>query len=316
MRKHRTIRRLAVMLAGLSVAAAAAAGPAVAGGPVLCNGERQLCDRRLNEVVLPATHNSMSAQALGWRLPNQQVGIPDQLRLGIRGLLLDTYYAHREPNGTVVNDAIPTAQSRIYLCHVVCQIGATPLIDVLRAMRDHLRANPSNVLVVINEDYVRPKDFAKEVRRSGLRRYVYRGRPGPRWPTLRSMIRRHQQVVMLAEHEAAGVRWYHEAYTGILQETPFTFLALEQLTDPSRWAASCQPNRGARTGSLFLLNHWSPPLGPNPATSAIVNATDTLVGRATTCRDLRGVMPTIVAVDMFQSGGLFEAVRRLNAAVG
>jgi hypothetical protein len=310
MMRQRTI--LALVLAGLGVAA----GPAVAAGPMRCNGERQLCDRRFNEVVLPATHNSMSAQALGWRLPNQQVGIPDQLRLGIRGLLLDTYYAHRQPDGTVVNDPVPSAQSRIYLCHVVCQIGATPLLDVLRAMRDYLRASPSNVLVVINEDHVLPKDLAKEVRRSGLLRHVYRGRPGPRWPRLRSMIRRRQQVVMLAEHDAAGVPWYHEAYGGILQETPFTWPVLEQLTDPSRWSASCQPNRGARTGSLFLLNHWSPPLGPNPATSAIVNATETLVGRAVACRDLRGVMPTILAVDMFQSGGLFEAARRLNAGFG
>jgi hypothetical protein len=40
------------------------------------------------------------------------------------------------------------------------------------------------------------------------------------------------------------------------------------------------------------------------------------VGRATACRELRGLIPTIVAVDMFRSGGLFEAVRRLNAAFG
>jgi hypothetical protein len=43
-----------------------------------------------------------------------------------------------------------------------------------------------------------------------------------------------------------------------------------------------------------------------------VNATNTIVGRATTCRNVRGRLPTIVAVDMFQSGGLLEAVRQLN----
>jgi hypothetical protein len=31
---------------------------------------------------------------------------------------------------------------------------------------------------------------------------------------------------------------------------------------------------------------------------------------------VRGRIPTIVAVDLFQSGGLFEGVRRLNAAAG
>ena len=57
-------------------------------------------------------------------------------------------------------------------------------------------------------------------------------------------------------------------------------------------------------------------MAPSPATSAIVNATETLVGRASVCRFVRGRWPTLIAVDMFQSGGLFEAVRRLNAALG
>ena len=34
--------------------------------------------------------------------------IPEQLQLGIRGFLLDTYYAHRQPDGTVVADPGPT----------------------------------------------------------------------------------------------------------------------------------------------------------------------------------------------------------------
>jgi hypothetical protein len=60
------------------------------------------------------------------------------------------------------------------------------------------------------------------------------------------------------------------------------------------------------------MNHWSPPVAPNPNTSSFVNAVNVLVGRARVCRCIRGRMPTMVAVDMFQSGGLFEAVRQLN----
>jgi hypothetical protein len=163
---------------------------------------------------------------------------------------------------------------------------------------------------------VAPADFVKVVRQSGLNHYVYRGPPGPRWPTLRTMIRRHQQVVLLAEHHAGAAPWYHVAYQGIVQETPYNWTTPSLLTDPSQWAASCRPNRGGTTGSLFLMNHWSPPDAPSPATSAIVNAADTIVGRARTCRRVRGKLPTIVAVDMFKSGGLFDAVRRLNAGRG
>ena len=56
-----------------------------------------------------------------------------------------------------------------YLCHVVCQIGATPLVPVLRSMRSFLRKHPGNVLLLDVEDYVLPKDFVAAMKRSGLR---------------------------------------------------------------------------------------------------------------------------------------------------
>ena len=120
---------------------------------------------------------------------------------------------------------------------------------------------------------------------------------------------------MMTQGDGGPFRWYREAYQGLLQETPYNWETPSLLTDSARWPASCRPNRGGTTGGLFLLNHWSPPVAPSPATSAIVNATDTLVGGANVCRFVRGKLPTLIAVDMFQSGGLFEAVRRLNASV-
>ncbi len=306
-------RRLALPV--VAVAALVAALPAAAAAarpPETCNGFAALCARSFDRVVLPATHNSMSASALGWQIPNQQLTIRDQLRLGIRGLLIDTYYAHRRADGVVVNDPAPTPESDLYVCHVLCELGATPLAEVLRAMRSFLRADPGNVLLVVNEDHVAPADFARAVRRSGLRRHVYRGPPGPRWPTLAEMIRRRRQLVLLAERDAGTVRWYHEAYAGIVQETPYTWPQPRQLTDPAQWEASCRPNRGGTTGSLFLMNHWSPPLAPSPAGSAVVNAADVIAGRAATCARVRGRLPTVIAVDMFPAGGLLAAVRRLN----
>jgi hypothetical protein len=301
-----------LLAAALLVVLAAAAPAAARGGPMRCNGEAALCDRPFDRTVLPATHNAMSAHALGWQFPNQQYSIGDQLRLGVRGFLIDTYYGHRQPDGAVVTDPVKTPQSELFVCHVLCQLGATPLVDVLRAVRDHLRAEPDSVLAVVNEDSIAPRDFRRAVRRSGLRRYVYRGRTGP-WPTLRQMIRRRQQVVLLAERDSGTVPWYHEAYGGIVQETPYTFGAPELLTDPAQWEASCRPNRGGTSGSLFLMNHWSPPFAPTPAGSAIVNAAQVIAGRAATCARVRGRLPTLIAVDMFGAGGLLEAVRWLNA---
>jgi hypothetical protein len=310
---RRTGRGLA-SIAGAMAIAAVLASPAAARLP--CNGDPSLCDRTLDRVVLPATHNSMSNAAGGWAIPNQQVGIPAQLDAGVRGFLIDIYYAHPGPDGKLVTDTTPQPGDHLELCHVACSLGSDSLYEQLRGVKRFLRAHPRNVLVFINEDYTRPEDFAAEVRHSGLLRHVYRGRLGSRWPTLRRLIRNRRQVVMLSQGDTGTVRWYHNAYAGLLQETPYNWNTPNLLTDQALWPASCVPNRGGRTGDLFLLNHWSPPVAPSPATSAVVNATDTLVGRANVCRFLRGRMPTLIAVDMFQSGGLFEAVRRLNAQLG
>ena len=83
-------RRLLPLLLGIAILGLIPAG---AGAKPLksCNGSKSLCSRHFNHVVIPATHNSMSAQSLGWILPNQPVPIATQLKDGVRGLLLDTH---------------------------------------------------------------------------------------------------------------------------------------------------------------------------------------------------------------------------------
>jgi hypothetical protein len=305
-----TMKRLLVILIAL-----AAASPASAA--LTCNGSSKLCGKRFDKVVLPATHNSMSAASLGFQIPNQPVGIPDQLKDGVRGFLIDTHYGRRQADGSVVTDDDGKAtqgKRGTYLCHVVCQIGATPLEPVLRSMRSFLRKHPGNVLLLDVEDYVTPKDFVKAMKRTGLAKLAYRGAT-KRWPTLRTMIRRHQQVVVLNEHRAGAAPWLHLDYFGIVQETAYTWDPAALITDPANWPASCAPNRGGTKGSLFLMNHWSPPT-PRPQPDAVadaqVNATGVLVGRASACQAARGLLPTIVAVDQYRTGGLFDAVRQLN----
>lgn len=299
----------AVLALTASAASAARTRPA-------CNGEVRLCDRPLEDVVLPSAHNAMSARSLGWTNPNQPVAIPAQLRAGIRGLLFDTYYGHRRPDGTVVKDETPTPASRLYLCHDVCQLGAAPLLPVLRRIRRFLDRHPRNVLVFDIEDYVRPRDFARAMRRTGLLRHVYRGSPGPRWPALRTLIDRRRQVVVTVEHDAGRVPWIHAAYEGVVQETNYNWDTPDLITDRANWPASCAPNRGGTTGSLFLLNHWSPPYPTDPGVAAVVNRARTLIGRARTCHRIRGHWPTLLAVDWFTAGGLFRAAHRLNTLAG
>ncbi len=308
----------ALLLFALSAASAAAGKHRH--GPQRCNREEVLCKRPFNRVVLAGAHNAMSALDLDWKIPNQTIAIPDQLSFGIRALLFDTHYGRLQPDGTVRTDddgKVTTGIRGLYLCHVLCEIGASPLIPVLRSIARYLERHPANVLLIDNEDYITPADFAAAMRLSGLRWHVYRGQPGPRWPRLRKMISKRQQVVVLAEHDAGTIPWYHRAYDGIMQETPYSFATPNLLIDPANWPSSCQPNRGGTNGSLFLINHWSPstpPAVPDPAASAAVNAKDVILGRTAECEQVRGRLPSVIAADQVTYGGLVAAVHELNVA--
>ena len=83
-----------------------ARGAAGRPGPVKnCNGYAELCDRTLDEVAFPATHNAMSAAELpGWFTPNQRRGIQRQLEDGVRAFLIDTHYGIKRSSGPVLTD--------------------------------------------------------------------------------------------------------------------------------------------------------------------------------------------------------------------
>ena len=315
------VAKVAGVLAVSAFLLAPAASGAVKTSPGLpsCNGSSRLCERSLNEVVLPGSHNSMSASELGWNLPNQTWSIPSQLVRGARAMLIDTYYGEEQPNGQVVivGKAQGHAQGApLYLCHQFCQLGSSELVPVLASVADFLRANPDEVLVFINQDAVHPDDFASAVEQAGLLEFIYTGPAGP-WPTLGEMVDSGQRVAMMAESDAGTVPWYHEAYDGPVRETPYTFPTDPALlTDPAQLNESCRSLRGeasAGAESLFLMNHWISTIPPKIEDAEVVNNKDVLVNRARACEQRRGFLPNIVAVDFFGAGDVVGAVRELNA---
>jgi hypothetical protein len=300
-----------------------------------CNGAAELCGRRLDEIVLPGTHNAMSAADVPeWLFPQQERGIRGQLEDGIRALLLDVHYgvpvegrvktdldnetASREKFEKAVGkeglDAAlrirdrlagkPEGPRGLYLCHGFCELGAVPLADALEAIHEFLVHYPGEVLVLVIEDYVSPSDLAASFAESGLDGFVYRGAAGPAWPTLREMIDSRQRVVVLTESGRPGVDWLHPAFE-VMQETPYSFKQPSEL--------SCAPNRGGTSGALFLMNNWIDTTpAPKPSNAAIVNAYEALLARARRCQAERGKLPTVLAVDFYRTGAVVRAARALN----
>jgi hypothetical protein len=299
-----------------------------------CNGDASLCGRRLDEVVFPGAHNSMSSAELGWMIPNQELASVSLLDRGIRALLFDVHYG--APLGGQVRTGIqdeaasrakfekalgkeavdaamrirgrmqgaPTGPRAPYLCHGFCELGATPLANMLEGVHQFLVSHPGEVLVFVIEDYVTPADIASAFRDSGLERLVYRGEPKPPWPTLRELVDSDQRILVLGENDTAGVPWYHPAFE-VAQETPYKFIA------PAEF--SCEANRGGTSGPLFQVNHWIETLpAPKPSNAAIVNAHDFLLARARECQRERGKLPNILAVDFAMTGDLVAVAAELN----
>jgi hypothetical protein len=334
------------MLGGLSIAIIAVAVVLLLRTPseqplapteiTACNGYPELCDRRLDQVVFPATHNAMSAADISnWMFPSQNKSIPKQLEDGVRGFLIDAHYgmpvgeqiktmmeneqtAVAKYEAAVGKEGVEAAmrirdrlvggderQRGVYMAHGFCELGATPLVETLGQMRDFLVANPGEILIIIIQDEgVAPQDIEKCFEGSGLIDFVYRGPVTPPWPTLREMAESDQRVVVLAENNSAGVPWYHQTL-GVLQETPYTF------HDPTQF--SNRPNRGGRRGSLLLMNHWieSTPM-PKPSNAAIVNAYDFLLKRARACKRERRKLPNLIAVDFYSAGDLIRVTQTMN----
>jgi hypothetical protein len=164
------------------------------------------------------------------------------------------------------------------------------------------------------------------------------------------MIDARQNIFMLSEFSGTPPPWNNPGY-GLFQDTPFTFTDASQLyvrgagpdptssvdttpvddteVDPDAdlptgttlafgpdWTGepSCGPNRGTPDSPLFQINHWVTPSGAAPTVDQAreVNAYDVLMPRVQACAAERGMFPTIVGVNFYNVGDVFEVVDELN----
>lgn len=299
-----------------------------------CNGQVALCDRPFDEVAFVAAHNAMSAASeRGWFFASHGGGIPAQLRFGVRGFLIDVYYGvpveggvrtdvfHAADRAELVEkygEAFVDARDRIaaslglagedvprrlYMCHGLCEVGATPLVNALDAFRSFLDANPREVLVIFVEDHVPADAVAQALVEAGLKPYALTQALGEAWPTLGEMIASGKRLLVMAENDGGGPDWYHAGFE-LTQETPYSFKADADF--------SCEPNRGRPDSPLFQLNHWIEKVTPSPGDATRVNAYRFLLERALACQARRGHVPNLVAVNFYELGDALRVVDVLN----
>jgi hypothetical protein len=309
--------------------------PLARADPVACNGSAARCDRRLDEVVFPATHNSYAAaDEPGWFFANQRFGIERQLEDGIRAFLIDIHYgAPDTENGRVRTDfqaegasrnkvaaalgpealrtadrlvgragvGRPEGEQRAYLCHTLCELGAEPLGEQLALYRAFLDANPREVLILFVEPYVPVEEIERSLSDADLLDEAAELRVAQPLPTLGELIRARTRLVVLAEQDGGARPWYLPGFE-LVQDTPLG------ATRPGQF--SCRRFRGG--SPMLLLNHWIDTFPPSVSRNDRIGA-DFLGRRAQRCGDVRQLVPNLLAVDFYERSDVVEVARGLNA---
>jgi hypothetical protein len=332
---------VAVLLLGAFLVPAALPQPTLVAAPVAtdaCNGHVELCDRPFSDVAFPATHNAMSAaNQPGWYLAEQPKTMVESLDDGIRVFLIDTWYGQATQSGGVVTaqrslaraqaeltsgkaDELTPAMQRtidrlrgeqtlgpveVYMCHTLCELGATKLSDQLDGLKAWLDAHPREVVSIFIQDAITPADTAAVFQAAGLVDSTYVHQPGTPWPTLQQMIDSGQRVVVLMENEGGGPDYpYLQQGFDLVQDTGYTYATVDDF--------DCAPNRGKPDAQLFMVNHWLSSFTRLVSNAQKANAEEVLGTRVRSCQAERGMMPNFVAVNWYDQGALLQVVDELN----
>jgi hypothetical protein len=306
-----------------------------------CNGLPQLCDLRLNEVLFPGTHNAMAAaDVAGWSLPNQRRSVGRQLKDGIRLFLLDPHYGRTLRGGRVQTDfddenrdankvarelspaalaalnrlGVSITRSRsargpreVWLCHTVCELGATRMTDTLSTIGAYLRANPSTVLVLILESYVTDADLQRAFAETGTERYAATLSHGEPLPTLGELIAEDHRLVVFTEKTPSGrtIPWLNDAFSWI-QDTPLGARRAGQLR--------CKRYRGSPSSPFLMLNHWIDRFPPPPSANGAILTRAFLRKRIAESEKARGMPVSLIATDFYEQGALIDVAEEINRA--
>jgi hypothetical protein len=306
-----------------------------------CNGYAQLCSRRVDQVVFPGTHNAMSAvDTPGWLIANQSRDIARQLDDGIRAFKISTHYGISDGRGHVRTDIAaegaranrvsekltpqarlalqrlsasvgfgpPSGRPSVWLCHTLCEVGATSMASFMRTVGRFLRDNPGQVLVFFDEDYVSEHSLEQEFKRAGLLSHLAALHPGQPMPTLGELVRSQHDVLVFTQEPVSGrypwdmygFDWFHDTPLGAVKPSQFT----------------CRLYRGRAGNPLLMMNNWADVFPPLRSPNLPLTKRSFILARARRCESEWHHVPNVILTDFYDSGDVVGAARALNGLGG
>uniref|UniRef100_M8CGM1 PI-PLC X domain-containing protein n=2 Tax=Triticinae TaxID=1648030 RepID=M8CGM1_AEGTA len=225
--------------------------------------------------------------------PNQEDTVADQLKNGVRGLMLDTYDYNND----------------LWLCHSFSgkcyEITAFQRASkVFKEVEGFLNANPDEVVTLFVEEYTAAGALGKALSAAGLTKYVFppasMPKDGADWPPLKDMIAQNHRLLVFTSKQGregsdgAAFQWDY------VVETQYGGDGLVVGACPKRAESKPMDSKGQ---SLVLLNFFT----TNPSQSwACVNNSAPLISKLRACYDASAKRwPNYIAVDFYMrsSGG-------------
>jgi hypothetical protein len=302
-----------------------------------CNGYAQLCSKRLDQVVLAGTHNAMSAaDSPGWFIANQQHGIAKQLDDGLRVFKISTHYGEGKAGNVrtdikaegekanrvsekLTHEARAALQRfsgsvgfgkakgkrEVWLCHTLCELGATNAVGFFSTIRRFLQDNPGNVIAMFDEDYVSEASLEEVFKKARLFSHLAVLRPGQQLPTLGELVRSQHNVLVFTQEPVSGrYPWDMYAFGGFIQDTPLGAVAPKQFT--------CALSRGLPSSPLLMMNNWADVFPPRRSPNLPLLKRSFILKRARQCEAERHRVPNLILTDFYDSGDVVGAARVLN----
>ncbi len=249
-----------------------------------CNGSKDLCNKRYNEVAYLTTHNAFNSKQDSFLFPNQKSNIIEQLNNGVRGIMIDVY----DDSGSIV----------VY--HAYKFLGYKPLSIYLNDIKYFLDNNPNEIITIILESYTTSNAIENEITQVGLLKYLHSQDVNSLWPKLQTMIDSNKRLVIFSDKDDANENqsWHHYLWD----------FAVEN----KYGKINCEFNRGNPTNSLFIFNHFITSLTLNKSNAKNVNSFKFLINHIIKCKDLKNKFPNFITVDFFEIGESFDVVSKLN----